>query len=217
MRLVHALLKILQVGGHRRVRVVVRESPVRLEEQAAHLATEGAEQRRRHDAAHPVAGIQDQARALRAEPEVPLHEREVGLEDVLLSHGAATALEVPARDQVAQSGDLGAVHGRRTHPHLEPVVLRGIVRTGDHRLAVRLQGLGGEVAERGGHQSDVDHVAAGLIEPTGERIAEAHRGFACVASHDDLGGARRGGRARWRRTSVPRPRPISATASAVRS
>jgi hypothetical protein len=77
---------------------------------------------------------------------------------------------------------------RAREAHLDAVVLRGVVRRGEHR-AGSVELAGGEVEEVGGREADVDHIDALQPGTLRERGRELDARRAHVASQHDARGA----------------------------
>lgn len=92
----------------------------------------------------------------------------------------------PALDEGADLGEAGVLAdgGGSGAAELDAVVLRRVVRGGEHR-AGQAEGSGGVVELVGGAEADLDHVEALLGGAPGEGVGEARRGGAHVVADDD--------------------------------
>jgi len=141
----------LPVLGEQRVRLVVREGSVGLEEAPydVHLG-KVLEHRREHRSGHPVSGVgDDPQRSNRGRVDEGEHLRDEARPHVLLPDSSAPAdRALLALGPTANLGETGVASDRECAPpdDLHPRVLLGVVRCGDADAAVEGQ-LGDRVVE----------------------------------------------------------------------
>ena len=133
----------LAVLGQERVRLVVRERPVRLEEAAHRLDRQSLQDRRQHCTRHPVRRVDDDAQRL---DRIDLDEREhllhVGRPDVVVVDMSGGRTPGPVRNGHRTVADLEqprlAAYGQRAGPDdLHAGVLLRVVGRGHGRAAVQ--------------------------------------------------------------------------------
>ena len=183
----HALADLAAVLLEQRVGRVVGERPVDLE---VHLdAVEGGagEHQRRQLAGDAVGGVHDDlVRAERGDVDEPVQVLDVGRVEVeALAAGAGAARRQLGERLAAllELGDAGvAAQRQRALPdQLHAVVLRRVVRGGDHGAAVQPPRGDAEVQHLRGHEAEVDGRGAGRggaggegLEQPGGRGARVH-------------------------------------------
>ncbi len=75
---------------------------------------------------------------------------------------AAAFAEGLVVDALLEGLNAVAVQGVAVHDDFQAVMLRWVVAAGEHDAGLGFQHFGGVVEHRGGHQAQVDHVAAGF-------------------------------------------------------
>ena len=173
-----------QVAGHRGVGVVGGKGPVDRIVQQDVAAGEGARERAEHRAGGAVAGIpRHRERRLDRFCE---KARDVSAGNVGLRRLARAACAIAAGGGgLRQRLDVGAEERPPAQHHLDPVVVRRIVRAGDHHAAVARALVNGEVEHRGGTQADAEHVGAGVREALDQAILQARRAQPAIAPDAD--------------------------------
>ena len=182
----------LAVLGQQRVRLVVREAPVELEEVGDGVDREPLEDRRQHRARHPVRRVDHDAQRLhRAGVDEGQDLLDVARKDIFLpdlswgltpghvgkGHGAVADLQqarVAADGQGSAADDL---HAR---------VLLRVVRSRDLDAAVQVEVADREIDHLGAHEPDVDHVGARRGRSFDHRLGHRRRGEPHVAPDRDL-------------------------------
>lgn len=174
---------------------MVREGAVQFEVERDDGEGEVAEDGGDGVAAHAVAGVDDDLeRADAAHVDQRAEVRGVVGEGVAAAEGAGGGgggggrggVVQPALDEGADVGEAGVLAdgGGSGAAELDAVVLRRVVRGGEHR-AGQVEGAGGVVELVGGAEADLDHVEALLGGAPGEGVREARRGGAHVVADDD--------------------------------
>ncbi len=174
----HPRLERLQVLGHGRIGVVVRERPVDVAEQRIRRKTKGPQRRDAERPGRPVARVDD-------DPQIrPRHaRRRLHARDVLRRHvarldaapGHARGVVGARLDAVRELLDVRAEERSLSAHHLEAVVGRRVVARGDHHRPVRPQVVRREVEERRRPDPDVRHARAAVHEPLRQRGEEPIR------------------------------------------
>ena len=196
-----------EVLRHGRVGMVGREGPVDgLVQQ--HVPARQSRREPRHDApGRAVAGVPADAEP-RAGASLLGKARDIGVLDSDLGDRA------PALDKVTRGGerperpDAFAEKGFARHHHLEAVIVRRVVRAGDHDARVEAQMVHGEIEHRRRPEADAGHVDAGGGKPFHQRRLQAGRTQPAVTAHrralpaaprqNGAEGAAEGGRIRLR-------------------
>ena len=185
------LLQVDEVLRIQRVGLVVREGAVELEVERIHRERRlGAEHRRGTEPAHPVARVDGDGQR----PDVQRHQLlQVGrvvVEHILL-RGAAFGPVVGGDavdehvDDLRQTGLLPHRAGAGT-AHLDAVVLRRVVRGGEHRTGA-VERARGEVQLVGGGQPERGAVQSLRTHPLGERRREVRGARPHVVADDHRG------------------------------
>ena len=163
-----------------RVRVVVGKAAVRLAVKRNDLGPGALQQGLGHQPGRAVAAVEHHL-----DPAGELRQAGEGIEVAGLNvvrRGQAPALrEIVRGQQPGHLLDLAGVDGASARPDLEAVVLRRVVAGGDHDPGVVVQMPDGEIADRGGHHAQKQHVHAGACQPGHQAVLEAGGGQAAVA------------------------------------
>jgi hypothetical protein len=162
--------------------MVVREVAVDVAVDHVMLARQPCREDLRHVARRAVARVPHHLQRAVAAIPVAQHACRVVLGDVVLAvvaggrgrHHVAVPRHPPELD------DLRAVERLAGEHHLEAVVVRRVVAAGDHRGAVRLQRVVGEIQHRRRHQPDADHFQPAGPQPGDQLRLQVGRGQAPV-------------------------------------
>ena len=159
--------------------MVVGKVAVDRGEQGEVFAGQAHHQLFNHRAGRAVAGIPTHAQRLGLQP---LHQTiDVIVGDLHRTAGARTLGPIALGRQRAQLGNLLAVKGRVPHHHLEAVVVGWVVAARDHHATINaVHGRFRPVQHRRGTEADIDHVAAGRVQPLGQRGRQFGRRQAAV-------------------------------------
>jgi hypothetical protein len=156
----------LSVLGQERVRLVVRERPVRLEEVGDGVDGDPLEDGREHDACHAVRRVDHDPSLLdRLEVDEGQHLVNEGRKDVICSDLSEGLSLVNRRRGESSVTDVQqarvAAHRQRAAAHdLHPGVLLRIVRRGYLDAAVEREVPDGEIEHLGADEPDVDYLGA---------------------------------------------------------
>jgi len=169
----HRLDQIVQVRGNSRIRMVIREGPVDLGEQANMASRHPLDHRGDNVAGRSVAHVPDHGQAA-AVAGFGDQVVDIGRLDLDLVDHTGAVHEVLRRDQGADRLHVFAIEGRGavdagSEHHLEAVVFRRIVRARHHDAGGRLEPINSEIEHRRRAQPDpVD------LEPAGRKsVAQA--------------------------------------------
>ena len=155
----HRLLQVDEVLLDRRVRMVVGEVAVDLVEQQDVPAGQLRGQAAQDLAGGAVAGVPGDGQVAGAVI-VPHHAVHIGVLDVDVLRRAFAGHIIGLRRDDAQVEDLLAVDRTLAQHHLDAVVVRRVVRAGDHDAGRRLAVAGGEIQHRRGAEPDPQHMQA---------------------------------------------------------
>ena len=171
--LAHHVLQLGQVGFHGRVGVVGGKGAVDVGVEGDMLARQAAGDVFDRLAGGPVAGVPGhlQGRAV----EVAQQAVDVAVEDVDLLDAALAVIEVAGGGGGPQGLDVPAIAGLLADHHLEAVVVRRIVRSGDHHAAVGVQLEHGVIQHRRGPQADPLDRQPGGDQPVHQRGLQGRR------------------------------------------
>ena len=156
----------LAVLGQQRIRLVVREAPVGLEEVADGVDREPLEHGRQHRARHPVRRVDhDPERLHRARVDEGQDLLDVARKDIFLpdlSRGLSPGHVGTGQGAVAdlQQARVAADRQRAAADDLHARVLLRVVRGGDLDPAVQVEVADGEIEHLGADEADVDHLGA---------------------------------------------------------
>ena len=188
--------QVALVRGLQRIGGMVRERAVELGEHDLELERVESLERGGHDeAAHAVGDVGDDAkRSERRRVDERHHVVDELFEQVALAPRAADdGRRGPAAGEhpVGERPDLGkaridADRAGTGVAQLDAVVLRRVVRGGEHRRR-RVEGSGGEVHEIGRRQPDVDDVDTLLHHPGGEGVDQLRTARTHVATDEHVG------------------------------
>ena len=155
----HRLHQLFQIFRHGRVGMMIRESAVHLDIQQ-HMAGGQAHADFIHQrAAGAITAVPDDLQLL-AFAIVAHHPVGIFLHDVMPADRARAALEIATGRQGAQA--LNIVTEERIVPqhHLETVIIRGVVRPGQHNPAIGMQVIDGEIQHRRRPHADAPDIDA---------------------------------------------------------
>ena len=169
----HERLQVLQVGGLRRIGVMIREMSVDLRKERQHPAAESVIETFGEGARHAVAAV-DGDRHRTRKRNVAEHLLEVGRNGVhRLARSRRLGLEPLALfNSFADLLDLVGKERNARHHHLETVVLGGIVRTRDGHARSRSVIICCEIKDGSRRHADVDHVDARREDALDKRIGQ---------------------------------------------
>ena len=180
----------LAVLGEKRVRLVVREGAVRLEEAAHRVHGQALEDGGQHRARHAVSGVDDDAKRLDLtdvdEGEDTLDESGVDVHAL----GGRVADELRALDLLGPVAHVEeariAADGEGAAPDdLHPRVLLRVVRGGDHDAAVEVELADSEIEHFGADHPDVLDLGAAVGGPLHDRPGDGRGRDAHVAPDRD--------------------------------
>jgi hypothetical protein len=184
----------LAVFLEERVGRVIRKTSVRLEEAADGVDSDALEDRREHGACHAVPRVDDDAER----PDgVPVHEGEnlvdeggVDIGGFSRGRGLTPLMARKGKGAVADVEEPGvAAHRKSTAADdLHPVVVPGVVRSGDHDPAVQLEFADGEIEHLGADHPDVRNLGAAVGRPAHHGRGHRGRGDPHVAPDGDTPG-----------------------------
>ncbi len=185
--LAHGALEVQQVLLLERVRLVVGEGAVELEEDRGQLDPHRL-QDRPVDRGHAVGGVGHHLQRLAVAPLAQEGEDVVlvGLEDLAVSDlaGSGGLRQIPFLDLLLHQGD-AVIAGDRpgaVAAELEAVVLRRVVARRHLHAAGRLEVADREVVHRRRREADVEHVEPGVGEPADQGGLQPHAVLAHVAA-----------------------------------
>jgi hypothetical protein len=189
------------VRGVERVGRVVGEGSVELGVHDLDLEGQAGEDPRRDEPAHAVRRVaEDLEGAQRRHVDEGVHVGHPLVHQVEPASRGERARRRSGVERVGQRLDLDepGLHAdglSAGETELDPVVLRGVVRGGEHR-AGGVEVAGGEVEEVRRGETEVDDLDTDGPGPLGEGLGERRARGAHVASHDDAGRAGVGGEGR---------------------
>lgn len=188
-RRLHSRDERLEVLRNRRVRMVIRKVAVHVAEDWVGREAQHAHALEPEGAARSVARVQDELDVFRREidPRGDAVEVEAARVDPRDLAGEARCVAL-SLDNLSQPLNLGPKKLSLAAHHLEAVFVTGVVASGDHDAAVRLQAVHGAIEERRGPDANVQHVNADRYEPFDERRVQAIRRKAAVAGDGDAKG-----------------------------
>ena len=144
---------------------------------------------RRHRFAHgAVAGVPGHLQAACAAGFLE-NAGHIGLEDRYLAHPADAVLVIGSRGQPPQFLNLGSKDGGPVQNQLEAVVVRWIMRAGNHDAAVDLHGISGKIQHRRRATANPQHLQAAGREAGAQRLGQLRRRMASVVADCERLGA----------------------------
>ena len=176
--------QVFKVLRHRWIGMMVRKVAVDFTEQFFNGATETAEQCRCGCTSDTVAAIDgDFQRA--CELDAADNAFEILCGNVFFTIAAGAAGEAAGLRACAQRGDRFAGKCFAGQHDLDAVVLRRVVRAGEHGAGQRVEVVRGEIEHGRGNTADVDNIHAGGAQAGGQCRGQFGAGEAPVAADDD--------------------------------
>ena len=163
--------------------MVVGEGTIDFAEQFFDAAAQFAVKLRRGGAGNAVAAIDGDAHGPRQFDRAD-DAFKIGAADIVPVVAAAAGCEFVVDDALAQRLDRLARQRVTGEHHFQTVVLRRVVRTGDHYAGQRAEFVRGVVEHRGRHHPDIDDIDAAGLQPARQRCGELGAGVAAVAADD---------------------------------
>src|SRR6185437_306735 len=111
--------------------------------------------------------------------------RDIGVEDAVLGDGSGTGGKIARRRDPTETLDVGPEERLLLDHHLEAVVVRRVVRAGDHDPGIDLQREGGEIEHRRRPQPDAHDIAAAFRQTANERRFQLGRAQPSVKPDGD--------------------------------
>jgi len=178
----HQFRQLGEVFRHGRIGMVGREGPVDgLVQQ--HVPARQPRREPRHDApGRAVARVPADAES-RSFAGLLGEARDIGILDSGLGDRAPALDKVTRSGERAERADALAEKGFARHHHLEAVIVRRVVRAGNHDARVEAQMVHGEIEHRRRPEADARHVDAGGGKPFHQRRLEAGRAQPAVTAH----------------------------------
>ncbi len=180
-----ARAQVTQVFRPRRVGMMVREVAVDVAVHGIHRAAQGAIESGGIGPGDAIAGIDDDAHGP-GRLDVVDDALGVGCGDVVLPIAARAWNEIVRFDAPAQPLDGFAGQGCAGQDHFQAIVVRGVVRAGEHHSGLGRQMLRGEVAHGRGDLPEIDDMHARGAQTRYQRARQFRPGEPAVATDDDL-------------------------------
>ncbi len=182
------LPELRQVRRDRRVGMMRGETAVDRPVQDDMPARQPPRHRGDHLAGGAVARVPDHGQVARP-PVAGQEPRHIGGLDVDVDRMAVAGDPVAGRRQRPETGDIVAPEGGLAEHHLETVMVRRIMRAGDHDAGIRLQRMDRVIQRRAGPAADPQGDQPRGGEPFDQRRLEFRRGDPAVVTDRDVAAA----------------------------